>query len=61
MRYRLPQAQYRQVLQAQLRQPLPAPAAVGSTADLRQLARTAGTPLPEKPRGRPRKLAGATS
>ena len=51
---------YRQFLLEQLRQPLPATAAVGSTAYLRQLAPAAGTSLPLQRRGRPRKLAAAT-
>lgn len=51
------QRRYQHFLTEQLRQPLPATAAVGSTAYLRQLAPTTGTSLPLKPRGRPRKMA----
>ena len=51
---------YQRFLTEQLRQPLPATATVGSAAHWRQLASTAGTPLPVKPRGRPRKMAVVT-
>ena len=54
------QSRYHRFLTEQLRQPLPAPAAVGSTAYLRQLASAAGTALPLHRRGRPRKMASAT-
>jgi putative transposase len=54
------QARYRQFLLEQLRQPLPTTALVGSAAYVRQLAPTAGTALPLKRRGRPRKMAIAT-
>ena len=53
------QGRYQQFLTEQLRQPVLAATAAGSTAHLRQLAPTAGTALPLKARGRPRKLPAA--
>jgi len=50
------QSRYQQFLTEQLRQPIPTEAAVvGSARYWRQLAPLTGTPLPFKPRGRPRK------
>ena len=51
------QCRYQHFLTDQLRQPLPTEVALaGSARYLRQLASVAGTQLPSKPRGRPRKM-----